>query len=270
MPDLYTPLPMRRPVLLGLVFACLGVALAAGCGGEETVTPAPETVVGKLTVPETLELPPGDPAAGKEVYASAGCGACHVLADAGTTGTIGPNLDETLIAGAEKAGAELEPFTLESIIEPDALVAEGFQAGIMPQNYGDQLSDQELADLTAYLVQATGGAAPSPPPPAEPPPSAAGDPAAGKEVFDAQGCGACHTFAAAGSTGAIGPNLDTALAKDAEEEGQSLEAFAKESIVDPNAFVSEGFQPGIMPQAYRDQLSEQELADLVAFLTQTS
>lgn len=86
-----------------------------------------------------------------------------------------------------------------------------------------------------------------------------GDPAAGKQLFDAQGCGSCHAFEPAGSTGNVGPNLSEALkGKDA--------AFIQQSIVDPNAEVADGFQPNIMPQTYGSQLSDKQLADLVAFL----
>jgi mono/diheme cytochrome c family protein len=93
------------------------------------------------------------------------------------------------------------------------------------------------------------------------PPVAQGDPEAGKQVFEAQGCGSCHTFKPAGSTGNVGPDLDEALqGKDAE--------FIQTSIVDPNAEVASGFQPGIMPQTYGSQLSDKQLADLVAFLQQ--
>jgi cytochrome c oxidase subunit 2 len=88
---------------------------------------------------------------------------------------------------------------------------------------------------------------------------AKGDAAAGKQVFEAQGCGSCHTFKPAGSTGNVGPDLDEALkGKDA--------AFIQQAIVDPNAVVASGFQPGIMPQTYGSQLSDKQLADLVAFL----
>jgi cytochrome c oxidase subunit II len=88
---------------------------------------------------------------------------------------------------------------------------------------------------------------------------AKGDPAAGKQVFAAQGCGSCHTFEPAGSTGTVGPNLTEAL-KDKDA------AFIQQSIVDPNAVIASGFQPNIMPQTYGSQLSTKQLADLVAFL----
>jgi mono/diheme cytochrome c family protein len=89
----------------------------------------------------------GDPAAGKEIFASAGCGTCHTLQDAGTNGTVGPNLDDVL-KGKDAA------FVRESIVEPEAEIAAGFQPGIMPQTFGDQLDDKQLSDLVAYLADA--------------------------------------------------------------------------------------------------------------------
>lgn len=87
-----------------------------------------------------------------------------------------------------------------------------------------------------------------------------GSPEAGKAVFAAQGCGGCHTFAAAGSTGTTGPNLDETLAgKDA--------AYVRRAIVDPDADIAQGFSSGVMPQTYEDQLSPDQLDDLVAFLS---
>jgi mono/diheme cytochrome c family protein len=92
----------------------------------------------------------GDPAAGKEVFTSAGCTTCHTLADAGASGTIGPNLDEVL-KGKDAA------FIHTSIVDPNAEIAPGFSEGIMPQTYGEELSPEQIADLVAYLQQATQG-----------------------------------------------------------------------------------------------------------------
>jgi mono/diheme cytochrome c family protein len=88
----------------------------------------------------------------------------------------------------------------------------------------------------------------------------AGDPAAGKALFASNGCSGCHTFEAAGSTGAVGPNLDEVL------EGKDAE-FVHQSIVEPNAEVAEGYNAGVMPSF--EQLSEDQVNDLVAFLTQS-
>jgi cytochrome c551/c552 len=94
-----------------------------------------------------------------------------------------------------------------------------------------------------------------------------GNAANGKAVFLANGCSSCHTFAPAGATGTIGPNLD-ALKASAQKAGQSLDAYIHTSIVDPNAYITPGYQPNIMPQTFGTQLSATDIADLVAFLSQ--
>ena len=98
-------------------------------------------------------------------------------------------------------------------------------------------------------------------------PQVTGDPAAGKQVFTAQGCNACHTFTPAGSKATVGPNLDQ-LAADAQKAGQPLAAYTQTSMTDPNGYVAPGFA-GVMPTTY-SSLSDKQLADLVAFLTQKS
>jgi hypothetical protein len=92
-----------------------------------------------------------------------------------------------------------------------------------------------------------------------------GDPAAGRQVFTANGCGGCHAFEPAGSNGATGPDLNE-LSDLAEGANQPVADFTRESIVEPNAYVEEGYPEGVMP-AY-DQLDEKQLNDLVAFLIQ--
>jgi mono/diheme cytochrome c family protein len=117
-------------------------ALAAvGCGGEETVTPTPDTVIGSVA---EQTVPQGDAEAGKAVFADTGCGSCHTFEAAGTSGTTGPNLDESL------QGKD-ELYIYNSIVNPDAEIAEGFQPGIMPKTYGEQLDDKQLGDLVAFL-----------------------------------------------------------------------------------------------------------------------
>jgi cytochrome c oxidase subunit 2 len=81
--------------------------------------------------------------------AAAPCAGCHTLADAGTNGTTGPNLDKVL-KGKDAA------FIRESILKPDAVIAPGFQGGIMPKNYGDTLSPDELDALVSYLSRVSG------------------------------------------------------------------------------------------------------------------
>jgi cytochrome c551/c552 len=95
-----------------------------------------------------------------------------------------------------------------------------------------------------------------------------GNAAAGKPLFASNGCNSCHTYAPAGSHGTVGPDLDK-LAADAQKANQgTLEEYTHTSIVDPNAYVVPGFPKGVMPAF--TSLSDEQLADLVAFLTQKS
>jgi cytochrome c6 len=104
----------------------------------ETTPTAPEPTTGET---ETTPPPPaggeGDPAAGKEVF-TANCGSCHTLADAGTTGTVGPNLDDS------------QP-TVELAVDR---VTNG--QGVMPP-FADTLSEQQIQDVAAYVASASGG-----------------------------------------------------------------------------------------------------------------
>ncbi len=90
---------------------------------------------------------------------------------------------------------------------------------------------------------------------------------AGKTVFTgASGCGSCHTLSAAGTSGTIGPNLGTKVVPDAKKAGQPLKQFIRESIVDPNKFISPGFPPNVMPQTFSKSLSTTQIDDLVNFI----
>jgi cytochrome c len=99
-------------------------------------------------------------------------------------------------------------------------------------------------------------------------PQVTGDPVAGKALFAAQGCGACHTFQPAGSNGKVGPNLDNVRADAAKANRGPLADYVHESLVDPNAYVVPGFAQGVMPSF--SALTPKQLADLVAFVTKSS
>ncbi|CAN5254733.1 hypothetical protein BH18ACT14_BH18ACT14_02220 [soil metagenome] len=125
---------------------------AAEPTSSEGTTSAEGTTSESATTGETAttepSAPAGDPAAGKAIFTSAGCGTCHTLQDAGTNGTVGPNLDDVL------KGKDPD-FIRESIVDPNAEIADGFEPGVMPQTFGDQLDDKQLSDLVAYLADAT-------------------------------------------------------------------------------------------------------------------
>jgi cytochrome c551/c552 len=97
--------------------------------------------------------------------------------------------------------------------------------------------------------------------------SGGGNAAAGKAVFQANGCASCHTFQPAGATGTVGPNLDTAPTSDAKaDNNMDLTAFVKQSIQDPDAYIAKGFTKGIMPTTFGSSLSATQLNDLAAFI----
>ena len=93
-----------------------------------------------------------------------------------------------------------------------------------------------------------------------------GNAESGQALFASQGCNGCHTFEPAGSEAEVGPSLDDGLEGHAEDAGQELVAYVNSSLVNPNAYVVEGYQEGIMPSY--SSLEKQQLADLVAFITE--
>lgn len=92
--------------------------------------------------------------------------------------------------------------------------------------------------------------------------AAVGNPALA--VFDQNGCGGCHTFAAAGSTQQVGPDLDK-LPEAAQKAGKPLEQFVRESIVDPGAYVAPGYQD-VMPHTFEQTIPGPKLDQLVQYL----
>jgi cytochrome c oxidase subunit 2 len=94
----------------------------------------------------------GNETDGKTLFTEAAqptaCKSCHTLADAGATGTTGPNLDEVV---PDLSAAEIK----QSIQDPDAKITEGFQPGLMPR-YGDSLSEEQVDALVKYLKEVAG------------------------------------------------------------------------------------------------------------------
>jgi len=130
----------RRTALAALLVSLAFVG--AGCLDGEQTTATPNTVVG--TVPTETNggnLPAdnlkGDAAAGKKVYTSQPCGSCHTLKDAGSSGTVGPNLDEA------KPSFDL--------------VVERVTNGKSPMPaFKGQLTDQQIADVAEYVSSVAG------------------------------------------------------------------------------------------------------------------
>jgi cytochrome c6 len=136
----------RLALVRRLLPLVLLVVVAVGCStskpGEKTAAPLPTKVVGTVAKEQTATVPSqykgGDPVAGKKVFQSAGCAGCHTLKDAGSTGNVGPNLDQAK-----------PPLSL-------AVERVTHGAGAMP-NFTGQLSPKQIADVTAYVVSKSGG-----------------------------------------------------------------------------------------------------------------
>ena len=106
------------------------IVIGAGCGGDDdsgatTANTPTETTTG------------GGSAAGAEVFASAGCGSCHTLAAAGSTGSTGPNLDD------------LQP-------DKETVVSQVTNGGGGMPAFGDRLSEQEIQDVATYVSESAG------------------------------------------------------------------------------------------------------------------
>jgi mono/diheme cytochrome c family protein len=102
------------------------------------------------------------PAAGKQVFVGVGgCGSCHTLADAGTHGVVGPNLDKDLRTNCATAqsqqvrGKTLTACITTAIVKPYSYIPAGYKSGVMPSNFGTTLKKNEITALVNYLTKAT-------------------------------------------------------------------------------------------------------------------
>ena len=177
------------------------------------------------------------------------CGTCHALAQAGTSATVGPDLDA---AFAQARSDGMDSDTIEGVVQkqishPREIEkdADNYDRVYMPP---DIVSGQDAEDVAAYVGSVAGV------PGARPPPLGTPD-----QVF-AEKCGGCHSLVAGAGSG-TGPNLGDALAdKDA--------AFVKKQIIDPNSNIYPGFQPDVMPQDFAQQIPDKNLDELVDYILQ--
>jgi mono/diheme cytochrome c family protein len=217
--------------LLFAAAAAAAVALpVAGCGRDED-----------------------DLTAGKAMFVQK-CGSCHTLGRAGTQGQTGPNLDAAF-AQALKDGEGRS--TVEGIVHRQILHPR--RNSVMP---ADLVTGQDAHDVAAYVGYAA--ARPGEDEGALAQAGLAGA-TSGEQIFVAAGCGGCHAFKKAGTNGNIGPSLDD-LAAAAQKANQSPEDYVRQSIVDPNAVITSGFQAGVMPENFGDRLTDKQLQALVQYL----
>lgn len=187
---------------------------------------------------------------GRELFIQ-NCGTCHAMAQAGTSAQVGPDLDDAF-AAARASGqndATIRGITEAQIEYPRPSTDN--PANSMP---ADIVTGQDMRDVAAYVGEWAGV-------PGAEPPQVEGGP--GAQVFANYGCGGCHTLAAAETGGTTGPDLDKVL------PGQS-KAMIEESIVEPNAKLEGDYPADVMPSTYGQDLSDEELQQLVDFLAKST
>jgi mono/diheme cytochrome c family protein len=223
------PRPRAKPITLAAVVGAALVALT-GCDLQENA----------------------DVENGRTLFVKQ-CGTCHVLKEGGTAGEAGPDLDAAFKA-ARKTGMDSD--TIEGVVESqigNPRFTEPDSPAYMPANL---VEGDDAKDVAAYVAEYAGvpGVEPPIPPDAGP----------GAEVFLSQGCGSCHTLAALPdiATGTVGPDLDEVI------PGQNPQDI-EQSIVDPQANVTQGFPSGVMPETYGD-LPSKDIKDLVDYLSETA
>jgi cytochrome c oxidase subunit 2 len=103
---------------------------------------------------------PGTPSStggsGAALFSQQGCNSCHTLAAARAHATIGPDLDR-LATYARRAGMPLAAFIRESILKPNAYVEKGYPRGVMPQDFGQKLTANQLETLVKFLAPSAKG-----------------------------------------------------------------------------------------------------------------
>ncbi len=202
----------------------------------------------------------GDRANGKELFTQK-CGSCHTLADAGTAGQVGPNLDDAFVASRRDGLGEN---TIRQVVRGQIAYPITDTTTGAPGMPTDIVEGQEAEDVASYVAAVAGtgtagGATTTEPATttettttettttAEPPADDALV-AAGEKVFAAAGCGSCHTLAAAGAGGSVGPNLD---------ESKPAAALVTDRVTNGK---------GVMP-SFEGQLSADEIAAVAAYVS---
>lgn len=149
--------PMRDDQVESLVWFIMNWEDRALAEGSPVPPPTGDTVGTDIAI----TLPEGDVEAGRAVSAgSAGCAGCHELSSVGPSWApqadspgIGERAEALIASGAYSGQAiSVEQYLFESVVAPNVFLPDGFEANIMPGNYGDRLTVQELADLIAYML----------------------------------------------------------------------------------------------------------------------
>jgi mono/diheme cytochrome c family protein len=180
------------------------------------------------------------------------CGSCHALARAGTQGQTGPNLDAAFRAAlASGMGRE----TIEGIVDKQILHPR--RNSVMPAGLVEGKDAEDVAAYVAFAAQRSGedsGALAQ---------AGLAGATTGEQIFTAAGCAGCHKLTKAGANGTIGPSLDD-LASSPDVKGNP-EDYVRESILNPDAVVAQGYNAGVMP-SFDGKLTDKQIQALVQYL----
>jgi mono/diheme cytochrome c family protein len=206
------------------------------------------------------------------------CVGCHGLQGKGITG-VGPALNDLhfFVNRLDEIGFS---GSLRSYIEGTVAAGRPVKSADWPasmptwgQAYGGPLRDDQLQDLTNFILNWEDAAIAAGPGAAQATPvsgEAIGDP--GMALIVSKGCGGCHMIEGlAGAAGQVGPELTNVATNAATRvDGQSAEEYIRTSILNPSAYLVQECPTGpcapVMPQNYSEQLATQELDDIVTYL----
>lgn len=221
---------MRRSALVGV--ALLLAVLGGGCG--------------------TGGLAEGGSASQGQPLFNEKCGSCHTLRAAGTSGQIGPNLDDAFAQARDDGVGES---TIREVVRHQIQYPAPADVSVAVPPMPKNLVEGEDADSVATYVASVAGNEEAPvaaPPPAPPPPAGGGGGGAedGKAIFSSN-CASCHTLAAADTSGTIGPNLD---------EAKPDEALVRERVTNGM---------GVMP-SFKGKLTDAQIAAVAKFVSENA
>jgi mono/diheme cytochrome c family protein len=256
-------------IFVGFVLVSIAVAVIIYVGFTEEENMAEQA---RSQHAEAIEV-------GAELFET-NCSGCHGIQGEGIPGLAPPLNDSNFFTSrVQEVGWEgtLEDYIISTVAtgrtvstRPEQYAGGGKPA--MPawsQQFGGPLREDQVRNLATFILNWEATAlgdvelAELPTPSAE----EAADPLArGQDIFVSSGCGGCHTIEGV-SFGEVGPNL-TQIAEIAatRQDGVSAEDYIRDSILNPNSFVVDGYQSNVMPQNYGDQFSTGELDDLVEYL----
>ena len=187
---------------------------------------------------------------GQQLFASK-CASCHALKDAGISGALqGPDLDA---AFAQARASGMDSDTIAGVIKAQVENPRPSTSNPSVSMPANLVTGEDLDDVASYIASVAGA-------PGIEGPQLPDDP--GAPVFANNQCAGCHTLGVADASGTAGPSLDEVIPR------QSA-AQVKRSIVDPSAELTQGYSD-IMPKTFGQDISPQELNDLVAFLLEYS